>query len=233
MPLPSSGGAGGADFLLDALGAGFADQQILVAADIGDDRLVHLVAADAHTARIDDAAQRQHRDFRRAAADIHHHRAGGFGDRQAGADGGRHRFFDQKDAARAGRQSRFLNRAAFHRGRAGGHADDDHGIGEGAAVMHFADEMLDHFFGDFEIGDDAVAQRADGLDIAGRAAQHQLGLVADGAHGLLAAAGGDGGHHRRLIQHDAPAFDIDQRIRRPKIDGHVARKRAKKTAEHA
>ena len=99
--------------------------------------------------------------------------------------------------------------------------------------MHLADEVLDHLLRDFEIGDDAVAHRADRLDVAGRAAQHHLGVVADGADGFLAAAGGDGGHHRGLVEHDAAALDIDQRVRRPKIDGHVARKRAKKTAEHA
>ena len=70
-----SGARGGADFLLDALGRSFADQQVLVAADIGDDRFVHLVAAHAHRARIDDAAERKHGDFRRAAADIDDHGA--------------------------------------------------------------------------------------------------------------------------------------------------------------
>ena len=54
--------------------------------------------------------------------------------------------------------------------------------------MHLADEVLDHLLGDFEVGDDAVAHRADRLDVAGRAAQHHLGVVADGEDRLLAAA---------------------------------------------
>ena len=54
--------------------------------------------------------------------------------------------------------------------------------------MNLADEVLDHLFRDLEIGDDAVAHRADRLDVAGRAAQHHLGVVADGADLLLAAA---------------------------------------------
>ena len=53
--------------------------------------------------------------------------------------------------------------------------------------MHLADEVLDHLLGDFEIGDDAVAHRTDRLDVAGRAPQHHLGVVADGADGFLAA----------------------------------------------
>ena len=99
--------------------------------------------------------------------------------------------------------------------------------------MHLADEVLDHLFRDFEVGDDAVAHRANGFDIAGGAPQHHLGVIADGTNGLLAAAGGDGGDHAGFIEHDAAPFDIDQRIRRPKIDSHVAGKRAKKTTEHA
>jgi hypothetical protein len=59
--------------------------------------------------------------------------------------------------------------------------------GEAAPVVHLADEMLDHLLRHLEIGDHAVAQRADGLDVAGRAAEHQLGLVAHGQDLLLAA----------------------------------------------
>ena len=155
--------AGRADLLLDALGGAFADQQVMVAADIGDDRLVHLVAADPHRAGIDDAAERQHRDLGGAAADVDHHRAGRLGDRQAGADRRRHRLLDQEDPARAGALGRFLDGAALDRGRAGGHADDDLRAGEAAAVVHLADEVLDHLLGDFEVGDDAVAHWPDRL----------------------------------------------------------------------
>ena len=81
-----------------------------------------------------------------------------------------------------------LDGAALDRGGAGRHADDDQRAGEAAAVVHLADEVLDHLLGDFEVGDHAVAHRADGLDVAGRAAEHQLGLVADGED-LLAGRG--------------------------------------------
>ncbi len=98
--------------------------------------------------------------------------------------------------------------------------------------MHLADEMLDHLLRHLEIGDDAVAHGPDGLDIAGGAAQHHLGVVAHRPDRFLAAAGGDGGDHRRLVEDDATALHIDQRVRCPKIDCHVARESAKKTAEH-
>ena len=91
--------------------------------------------------------------------------------------------------------------------------------------------MLDHLFRDFEIGDDAVAQRADGGDVAGRAAQHHLRLVADGEHLLLALDLGDG-DDRRLVQDDAAALDVDQRVRRAEIDRHVGGEHAQQIAEH-
>ena len=86
--------------------------------------------------------------------------------------------------------------------------------------MHLADEVLDHLLGDFEVGDDAVAQRPDGGDVAGRAAEHQLGFLADREDLLLAAHVGDG-DHRGLVQHDAAALDVDQRVGGAEIDGHV------------
>src|SRR3546814_5815240 len=72
-----------ADFLLDALGRAFTDQEVMVAADVGDDRLVQLVTTDAHRARVHDAAQREHRHLGGAAADVDDHGAGRLGHRQA------------------------------------------------------------------------------------------------------------------------------------------------------
>ena len=74
-----------------------------------------------------------------------------------------------------------------------------------AAVVHLADEMLDHLLGDLEIGDHAVAHGADGGDVAGRAAKHLLGFLADREHLFLAADVGDG-DHARLGEHDATAL---------------------------
>jgi hypothetical protein len=51
-------------------------------------------------------------------------------------------------------------------------------------VVHLLDEVAEHLLADLEVGDDAVLQRPDGLDVAGRAADHPLGL---GAHGERAA----------------------------------------------
>src|SRR2546430_14895033 len=76
-PLAVLGHAGGTYLLLDPLGAALANKEIMVAADIADDRLVHLVAPDPHRAAIDDAAHRKHRHPRGPASDIDDPRARG------------------------------------------------------------------------------------------------------------------------------------------------------------
>ena len=94
------------------------------------------------------------------------------------------------------------------------------GIGEALAVVNLADEVLDHLLGDFEVGDDAVAHGADGLHVAGRAAEHLLGLDADGVDDLAAAdvAQGD---HGGFVQHDALALHVDEGVGGAEIDGDV------------
>jgi len=74
---------------------------------------------------------------------------------------------------------------------------------------------------------------ADGRDVAGRAAEHVLGLGADGLHRLAAPAGlvadrDDGG----LVQHDALSAHVDQRIRRPEVDGQVVGEVAEELLQH-
>ncbi|MNE27567.1 hypothetical protein D3C80_1209830 [compost metagenome] len=212
--------AGGADVLLDALGGRFPDQQVMVAAHVADDGVVHHVAADADRTRIDDARQRQDGDLGRAAADVDDHRAGRLVDRQAGADRGGHGLVDQADAAGRGVQAGIIDGAALDGRGARGDADDHLGVHEALAVMNLADEVLDHLFGDFEVGDDPVAHRTDGFHVAGRAAQHLLGFQADGVDDLAAAdvAQGD---DRRLVQDDALAAHVDQGVGRPQIHRDV------------
>ena len=106
---------------------------------------------------------------------------------QPGADGGGHGLFDQVDLARAGALGALLHGALLDLGDAERHADDDARLDQGAAVVRPGDEVAQHRLGDLEVGDHAVAQRPDGLDVAGRAAEHFLGLAADGQHPLVAA----------------------------------------------
>ena len=86
-------------------------------------------------------------------------------------------------------------------------------------LVHLLDEVAEHLLGDVEVGDDAVLQRADGGDRAGRAAEHALGLDADGVDLARALVDRD---DRRLGEDDAAAADVDERIGGAQVHGHVA-----------
>jgi hypothetical protein len=142
-----------------------------------------------------------------------------------------HRLLDQEHPPRPRALGRFLDRAPLDRGRPRRHADDHARAREAAAIVHFANEVLDHLLGDFEVGDHAVAQRPDRLDVAGRAADHLLRFLADREDLLAPAIDGDR-DHRRLVQHDALALDVHQRIGCAEVDRHVGRQQAKQSREH-
>src|SRR6185436_14114953 len=101
------------------------DQHAVIAANVVDDRLVELVAADAHRTLVDETAERDHAYFGCAAADVHHHRAGGFAHRKVGADRSGHRLLDQVDVGCARADGGLADRAPLDLCGAAGHADDD------------------------------------------------------------------------------------------------------------
>ncbi len=169
-----------------------------------------------------DARERDHGDVGRAAADVDDHVARGRRHVETGADRGRHRLLDQVDLAGARRERRLAHGALLDAGDARGHADHDPRTHQLAPVVGALDEVAEHRLGDLEVGDDAVLDRADRLDRAGRAAEHQLGILAHRKH-LLATVLNVIGHDRRLVEDHPPAFDIDKRVRRPEIDRHVRR----------
>src|SRR3546814_14364730 len=100
----------------------------------------------------------------------------------AGADRRGHRLLDEENPAGTGALGRLLDRSELDRGGPGGHADDDLRAREGAPVVHLADEVLEHLPGDFEVGDDALAQRAHGPDVARRTTHHPPSLAHAGDH---------------------------------------------------
>ena len=98
--------------------------------------------------------------------------------------------------------------------------------------MRLADEIFDHFAGGFEVGDDPVAHRADGFHVAGRAAQHLLGLDADRVDDLAAADVAQR-HDGGLVEHDALALHVDERVGGAEVDGDVVRDNAEEGREHS
>src|SRR5207248_1378994 len=191
---------GGANLDLDLLGGALANEQVVLALEVIHDGLIHLVAGHAHGTRVNDAAERDDSDVGSAAADIHHHVAAGLGDGQPGADGGHHGLLHQMNFAGLGAVGGIHDGALFHLGDLRRHANDDAGMHQHLAVMRLLDEIVQHFLGDFEVGDDAIFHGLDGHDVAGSAAEHLFGFFTYGFH---FASDFVDGHYGRLVHHDA------------------------------
>src|SRR5229473_2758336 len=213
---------GVADGHLDQLGRALADEQVVPALDVLDDRLVHLVTADAHALRADDAGEADHRDIGRPAADVDDHIAGGLGDGQAGADGRGNGLLDHVDLAGARALGGLAYRAPLDLGDARGNGDDDARLDQRRAVVRGPDEVAQHGRGDLEVSDDSVLHRPDGDDVPGSTPEHLLRLLSDREHLLAATRVLLDGHHAGLVGDDAHAADVDERVRGTEVDCEVA-----------
>ncbi len=92
--------------------------------------------------------------------------------------------------------------------------------------MYFFNELFEHLLGNGEVGNHAVFHRANHRDAARCFAEHILGFFADcldGFFGVGAAFKADR-NYRRLVEHNAAATHINERICRAKVDGQVVRK---------
>ena len=210
---------GRAEGHLDLLGGALPEHQGVLLLHPRDDRLVEVVAGGADRQAGDDAAERDDRDLGGAAADVDDHVAGRLVDGQPGADRGGHRLLDDVDPAGAGLVAGLLDRALLDGGDAARHADHQPGLGEVAAAVHLLDEEPEHLLGRVEVGDHAVLERPDRGDVVGRAADHPLRLVADGED---LAGGGVQRDDGRLVEEDALAAHVDERVGGAEVHGHVA-----------
>jgi serine/threonine protein kinase len=211
---------GVADLQLDQLGRALADEDVVALAHEVDDRLVELVARHAQRLRGDEPAERDHRDVGRAAADVDDHRAARVLDGQPGTDGRRHGLLDQIDLAHAGAERGLAHRLLLDRRDLGGHRDDQPAAHEVLALDRLLDERADHRLGDGEVGDDAVAHGPDGDDVARRLAEHLFGVASDREHARLRSVLVDG-DDAGLVEHDAAAAHVYQRVGGAKIDREV------------
>ena len=181
------------------------------------DGLVELVAGDLDGGGLHDAAEGDDGDVGGAAADVHHHVAVRLGDVYARADGGGQRLLNEVDLPGAGLDAGVDDGALLHLGDAGRHADDHPGL-EQPEGGHLADEFPQHPLGHVVVGDDALPQGPDGHNIAGRAAQHLLGV---GAHLQQLAGVLVDGYHRGLPQHHALALDVYKDGGGAKVDSNI------------
>ena len=133
----------------------------------------------------------------------------GSGDGQPRADSRHHRLFHQVDFARLRAVGRIHDRALFHLRNFARHADHNSRMHQHFPPMRFLNKVIQHALGDFEIGDNAVFHGLNCDDIAGGAAQHFLGFLADGFHFTRVFIDGNNGW---LVDNDAFALGVHQGI---------------------
>ena len=169
-----------------------------------------------------------HGDVGRPAADVDHHVSARLGDGQTRANRGHYRLVDEMHFAGLRPVGGIHDGALFHLRNLGGHADDDARMHHALAVIvRLHDEVVQHLLGVAEVGDDAVLHRLDGDDVARRAPEHLLGLLAN-RHDFIGIRvdRDDGG----LVDDDALAVRKDKRVGRPEIDGQIVRKKTEQRA---
>src|SRR5580698_3600271 len=198
---------GGADFHLNLLGSALTDQEVIFPLEVIHDGLIHLIAGHANGARINDSAKRDDCDVGSAAANVDDHVAAGLSDWQTRANGGHHGLLHQVNFTRLGAIGGIHDGPLFNLRDFRGYADHDSRMHEHLAVMRFLDEVVQHLFRDFEIGDDSIFHRLDRHDVAGRAPQHFFGFFADGLDfvGVLVQ-----GNDRGFVDDDALTARIHQ-----------------------
>ena len=102
-------------------------------------------------------------------------------------------------------------------------ADDYSGTDKRFGGIYFLYKVAQHRFGDLKIGDDAMAHRAYRDDVAGRAAQHSLGLFADGED---AGRAGLDRNYGRLAKDYPLVLQVYERRGSAQVDAHIIRKQA-------
>ena len=90
--------------------------------------------------------------------------------------------------------------------------------------MHLTNKMPQHRFGNLEVRNNTIAQRADRYNIARCSAQHTLGVITD-SDDLITTSFNR--YDRRLSEHDAMVFNINECVGGSKVDTNIARTKPK------
>src|SRR5215203_2555894 len=203
---------------LDLLRRPLADQQVAGLLQIIDDRVRHRVTGDPQRASVDRPRHRDYGDIGRSAADVDDHVAGWIGDRQTSADCRGHRFVDEMHLTRLRAKPAVFDRSAFDRGDFRWHANKEARPDHGPPAVSLADEMREHLFGGFEVGDDAVLHGSHRLDVRRRPSEHLVGFL---PNGLDFPLGGVEGNDRRFIDDDPAAAREHAGVGGAEIDGDI------------
>lgn len=165
----------------------------------------------------DDAAKRDYRNLSCTAAYVDNHIAFRCLDVETDTEGCCHRLVNHINVAAAGMLARVADCTDFNLGAA--RRDTHHDAQRRREPMVFRayhlDKSADHQLGGVEVGDNAVAQRADGADARVLLSLHHLSLF---SYGNKLAFGVES-HIRRLVDHDLVIVD-DDRVCRSKVNGY-------------
>ena len=92
------------------------------------------------------------------------------------------------------------------------------------------DEVAEHLLGRLEVGDHAVAHRADGGDAAGRPPEHLFRVVADGLDLVVDVVDR---HDGRLVEHDAGAARKHAGVGGAEVDRQVMGEERQRSEKHS
>jgi len=150
-------------------------------------------------------------------------------DGKAGTDRRRHRFLDDVDGLTGPSPlGRLFDGSLLHAGDPARHADHHARLGK-ATLVHLLDEVPEHLLADLEVRDHAILQRTDRLDVARCAANHFLGLHADRQRRPV---DGVDRYHGRLVEDDALATHVHQRVGSAKVDRKISAHRERVSYGH-
>ena len=203
---------------LDLLCRTLADHEVIHALNILDDGGVHLIAADADGAARNDAAERDHGDLRRTAADIDDHAPRRFFDGKSRTDCCCHRLLDEIRLARARLLCSINDGTLLHLGDSRGHTDHHTRTNERLGTHRLADEILQHRLRHVKVRNDTILHRANGHNVARCAADHLLCFL---AHRENVPCITFYRNHGRLTQHNSTSFDVNERVCRTEINPHI------------
>ena len=197
-------------------------------ADVANDRLIELVTSKLDRLARHDAAERDHCYLGGPPTDVHDHVARRLVNREPCSDGRRHGLLDDVGLASAGilcglHDCSLLDASDSRRDT------DDHPWLREATLVHPVNEVAQHLLADLEVGNHAVFERSNGLDVARRPTDHPLGF---GTHGEGTSILDVHRHHRWLVQDDAPAAHVDERVGRTEVNGHVPPKEEEMVVTH-
>ena len=84
--------------------------------------------------------------------------------------------------------------------------------------MHLLDEVAQHLLAHLEVGNDAVFEGPNGLNMIRRAANHALGFETNSDGSTVVGVNRD---DRRLVKHNPLATHINQCVRRTEVDRKI------------